>query len=256
MSTLSPSPKGNDRAIDPIDDDSDVASPEELEELLRKAKISLAVSSGGTKKKRNWKPPKTGKIAPLDPGPSLPAPYFSIPDRKVIPPKLIKDPGVERVQQATTLAPKILKAPELNDAGAPLTKKEKRELRNATIGPQWFDLPAPRAADLPDMYKQVEAIRLRRAMDRKLFMRRDYGEKKGIKGLPKYFAIGKVVDTPTPFKSHDSRNLTRRERKRTAVEELLADQESRAFTKRKFIELQTKRDKKGPGNAFKRARKW
>ncbi|KAG8868207.1 hypothetical protein FRB97_002626 [Tulasnella sp. 331] len=251
------SPKGKEKAIDPVDEDSDFVGPEELEELLRKAKLSLAASSSGViKKRRNWKPPKTGKIASLDPGPSLPAPYFSVPERKIIPPKLIKDPGVEEVHRATTSAPKVLKAPELNAAGAPLTRKEQLELRNATAGPQWFGLPAPRAADLPEMYKQVKAIRLRRAMDRKLFMRKDYGEKKGIKGLPKYFAVGKIMDTPTPFKSHDSRNHTRREKKRTAVEELLADQGSRSFAKRKFSDLQAKRDKKGPGNAFKRARKW
>lgn len=58
MSTLALSPKGKEKAIDVVDEESDLIGPDELEDLLQKAKLSLA---GATKKKRNWKPPKTGK---------------------------------------------------------------------------------------------------------------------------------------------------------------------------------------------------
>lgn len=69
--------------------------------------------------------------------------------------------------------------------------------------------------------------------------------------------LGKVLNTPTPFKSHDSRNLTKKERKRTAVDELLADQQSRAFAKRRFEDLKEKKfQKKGGGVDRRKATKW
>ena len=39
------------------------------------------------------------------------------------------------------------------------------------------------------MYREVEALRLRNQLDPKRFYRKDEGEGKGIKGLPKYFAV-------------------------------------------------------------------
>lgn len=59
-----------------------------------------------------------------------------------------------------------------------------------TAGSDWFDLPAPAEADLPRLHREVEALRLRNQLDPKRFYRKDEGEGKGIKGLPKYFAVG------------------------------------------------------------------
>ena len=58
-----------------------------------------------------------------------------------------------------------------------------------TAGPSWFDLPAPSEAELPRLYHEVEALRLRNQLDPKRFYRKDAGEGKGIKGLPKYFSV-------------------------------------------------------------------
>jgi hypothetical protein len=63
------------------------------------------------------------------------------------------------------------------------------KLKNKTAGPDWFDLPAPNEADLPRLYREVEALRLRNQLDPKRFYRKDDGEGKGIKGLPQYFAV-------------------------------------------------------------------
>lgn len=142
-----------------------------------------------------------------------------------------------------------------------------------TTGPEWFDLPAPRPQELPELYKQVEALRLRRAMDPKVHARSDPGERKGMKGLPKYFAvslkssqtsggayscckrqIGKVIDSPTPFKTRNTSNLTRKERKKSLVDELVADTKARDHAKRKIAELEAaKRNSHRPP---KRPRKW
>jgi hypothetical protein len=63
------------------------------------------------------------------------------------------------------------------------------QLKEKTAGPSWFDLPAPAEAELPQLYREVEAMRLRNQLDPKRFYRRDEGEGKGIKGLPKHFAV-------------------------------------------------------------------
>ena len=57
-----------------------------------------------------------------------------------------------------------------------------------TAGPDWFNLPAPAASDLPGLYREVEALRLRNQLDPKRVYKKDEGESKGINGLPKHFA--------------------------------------------------------------------
>ncbi|KAI0270996.1 Fcf2 pre-rRNA processing-domain-containing protein [Russula aff. rugulosa BPL654] len=123
--------------------------------------------------------------------------------------------------------------------------------------PKWFDLPAPAEADLPRLYKEYEALRLRNQLDPKRFYRKDPGEGRGIKGLPKHFAIGTIIPTSTPFGGPSGDNLPRSARKRTLVDELVDDAEARHYAKRKFNELQTSRAAKGRGTlaARKAARK-
>lgn len=123
-----------------------------------------------------------------------------------------RDPAVEMAEKAALAlsapAPPI-PPPELTKAGLPLTKRQKKEVRsndnltfaniltsaqlkNRTAGPSWYDLPAPAEADLPRLHREVEALRLRNQLDPKRFYRKDEGEGKGIKGLPKYFAVSVI----------------------------------------------------------------
>ena len=62
-------------------------------------------------------------------------------------------------------------------------------MKKQTAGKAWFDLPAPPESDLPRMYREVEALRLHKQLDPKQFYRKEPGEGKGIKGLPKHFAV-------------------------------------------------------------------
>ena len=62
-------------------------------------------------------------------------------------------------------------------------------MKNTTAGPGWFDLPAPPESELPRLYREVEALRLHKQLDPKQFYRKEPGEGKGIKGLPKHFAV-------------------------------------------------------------------
>ncbi|CAE6519837.1 unnamed protein product [Rhizoctonia solani] len=130
------------------------------------------------------------------------------------------------------------------DAGKNLTKRERKEMKLTTAGPQWFDLPAPSDSDRPRLARELEALRLRNALDPKRFYRKDAEGSK--REMPKYFAIGKVVDAATPFRDADhSQNLTRAERKRTIVEELVEDAEAKRYAKKKFADLQSVRSERG-----------
>ncbi|EEB86957.1 hypothetical protein MPER_15908, partial [Moniliophthora perniciosa FA553] len=155
-----------------------------------------------------------------------PTPYFTLGKSRNEGPSSLRDPDVERVESSASSldmpAPPV-PPPELSKSGKSFTKRQKKELRNKTAGPDWFDMPAPAEADLPRLYREVEALRLRNQLDPKRFYRKEEGEGKGIRGLPKHFAIGTIVSTNTPFGSGSGQNLTRADRKRTLVDELVDD---------------------------------
>ncbi|CAE6523755.1 unnamed protein product [Rhizoctonia solani] len=162
------------------------------------------------------------------------------------------------------------------DAEKKLTRRERKEMKLMTAGSKWFDLPAPSDADRPRLARELEALRLRNALDPKRFYRKDAEGSKHE--MPKYFAIGKIVDTATPFRDADhSQNLTRAERKRTIVEELVEDAEAKRraalvnfiqstnslfdrYAKKKFTDLQSVRSERGRGTLArkfaKRKPKW
>jgi len=188
-------------------------------------------------------------LPPLDPG-DLPKPYIELADSRQAGPSRIRDLGVEQAEQAASsrAVPASPPAPpEPSKSGKLLTKKEKKALKNKTTGPDWYDLPAPAEADLPRLYREYEALRLRNQLDPKRFYRKDEGEGKGIKGLPKHFAIGTIVASPSPFGGPSAENLSRANRKRTLVDELVDDAEAKSYAKKKFKELQTVRSAKGRG---------
>jgi hypothetical protein len=72
--------------------------------------------------------------------------------------------------------------------------------------------------------------------------------------------IGTVVATKTPFNTGSTDNLTRAERKRTIVDELVDDSEAKRYAKRKFEDLQGVRGARGRGTSTKkkalRQKKW
>ncbi|KAG1772264.1 Fcf2 pre-rRNA processing-domain-containing protein [Suillus occidentalis] len=198
-------------------------------------------------------------LPPLDPG-KLPRAYFEfVDDRRDVPPT-VRDPDVERAEAATSgnVAPAPPPKPTLT--GKISSRKQRKTMRNQTAGPSWFDLPAPAEADLPRLHREVEALRLRNQLDPKRFYRKDDGDGKGIKGLPKHFAIGTIVTTNTPFGTASTDNLPRAHRKRTLVDELVDDAEARRYAKRKFEDLQAVRGARGKNtlhqkNALRRP-KW
>ncbi|KAF4576940.1 hypothetical protein EYR36_004924 [Pleurotus pulmonarius] len=234
------------------EDEDDIVTPEYLEALLEKSRQNARLA---TKPSISFDQEEDILILGedkadiplpiLNPGP-LPSPYLSLNEKGPKGPAY--DPEVKRAELATSSlsapAPPM-PPPELSSSGKPLTKKERKALKKRTAGPGWFDLPAPTEADLPRLHREVEALRLRNQLDPKRFYRKDEGEGKGIKGLPKYFAIGTVLPTDTPFDTPSSDNLPKSHRKRTIVDELVDDAEAKRYAKKKFGELQIVREARG-----------
>ncbi|EJC98872.1 Fcf2-domain-containing protein [Fomitiporia mediterranea MF3/22] len=194
------------------------------------------------------------RLPQLDPG-ILPPGYFDFKDGNPKEVPTLRDIDAELLaasaSSSTPAAPP--EPPEVGKDGRKLTKKELKALKKKNAAPGWSDLPTPDAADLPRLYREVEALRLRNALDPKRFYRKESGEGKGIKGLPERFAIGTIVTTKTPFGTTSGENLARSERKRTLVDELVADSEAKRYAKRKFGDLQTVRAARGRGTLAKRA---
>lgn len=107
-------------------------------------------------------------------------------------------------------------------------RKQKKQAREETAGPKWFNLPATPMT--PELKQDLKIMKMRNVLDPK----RHY-KKADSKELPKYFQVGTVVDGAADF--YNSR-IPRRQRKRTLVEDLLANEEFRKRNKKKFLQIQ------------------
>ncbi|KAF8588960.1 Fcf2-domain-containing protein [Ramaria rubella] len=242
------------------DSDSESITPEYLESLLAKAKTEIA-----NKKNTETTAPEEEEVilldrSPnqtplpmLDPGPSLPKPYFNLGASHTELSSLVHDVEAESIERSALSQPSAPPPPpELSKEGKLLTKRQKKEQKKVTTGPNWFDLPAPAPADLPKLHREVEALRLRNSLDPKRFYRKEAGEGRGIKGLPKHFAIGTILPSTTPFGTPSGDNLPKSQRKRTVVDELVDDDEAKRYAKKKFLDLQGVRGERGRGTWAKR----
>lgn len=104
----------------------------------------------------------------------------------------------------------------------------------------------PRTEITPQIRRDLQLLKLRNVLDPKRHYRKD-----DSKGFPKYFQTGKIVDGPTEF---FSARLTKKERKQTLADEILADNKAKAYFKRKFDEIQ-KSKTSGGKNFYKRVKR-
>lgn len=88
-----------------------------------------------------------------------------------------------------------------------------------TKGKGWFDMKAPEMTDEAKM--NLEMLKMRKALDPKRFYKNN-----DMKGLPKFFQFGKVVESAADF--YHSR-VPKKKRKANLVQELLADAEFRQW---------------------------
>lgn len=125
-----------------------------------------------------------------------------------------------------------------------LEVRKRREKKKMGTGAGWFNMRAPKIT--PEIRHDLEVLRMRSALDPKHFYK-----KNDMKALPKHFHVGKVVDSPLDFYSS---RLTKKERKKTIVDELIADAEFTKYNKRKYKEI-IEEKKKTHYKAHKHARR-
>lgn len=92
-------------------------------------------------------------------------------------------------------------------------KAIKKKLRDKTKGPNWFDMTAPEITD--DRKNDLEALKLRGALDTKRFYKRNAGTV-----VPKHFQVGKIVGNAADF--YNSR-VPKKQRKKNLAEEMMAE---------------------------------
>ncbi|XP_045483735.1 rRNA-processing protein fcf2 [Harmonia axyridis] len=112
-------------------------------------------------------------------------------------------------------------------------KKLKKEEKDKTKGDKWFGLPATEVTD--EVKRDLEVMQMRSVLDPKHFYKKNH-----MKVLPKYFQIGQVQDSPLDY--YNSR-LTKKERKKTLVDELMADAQFQKYNKNKYAEILKERQK-------------
>ncbi|XP_066262407.1 deoxynucleotidyltransferase terminal-interacting protein 2-like [Euwallacea similis] len=112
-------------------------------------------------------------------------------------------------------------------------QQERKKEREKTKGKNWYGLPATEMTD--ELKQDLEVLQMRSVLDPKRFYK-----KNDLKVLPKYFQVGKVMDAPLDFYNN---RLTKKERKRTLVDELLSDAEFQKYNKRKFKEIEEEKQK-------------
>ncbi|XP_076755974.1 deoxynucleotidyltransferase terminal-interacting protein 2 [Xylocopa sonorina] len=109
----------------------------------------------------------------------------------------------------------------------------KRKERSKTRGSDWFNMRAPEMT--PEVRHDLEVLQMRSVLDPKRFYK-----KNDLKTVPKYFQIGKVVDSPLDYYSG---RLVKKERKKTIVDELMADAQFSKYNKRKYKEIINEKNK-------------
>ncbi|XP_067250687.1 deoxynucleotidyltransferase terminal-interacting protein 2 [Chanodichthys erythropterus] len=121
-------------------------------------------------------------------------------------------------------------------------KLKRKAEREKTSGDGWFNMKAPELTE--ELKNDLKALQMRSAMDPKRFYKKNDRE-----GFPKYFQVGTVVDSPVDF--YNSR-IPKKQRKRTIVEELLADAEFRSYNKKKYQEIMTEKAAQAAGKTNKK----
>ena len=97
-----------------------------------------------------------------------------------------------------------------------------------TTGPGWFELPKTEMT--AELKRDLQVISMQDALDRKRFFKKDKSSSK----VPKYSQVGHIVEGNTEFYSA---RQSKKERRRTIVEEVLAEEAKNHKHKRKYNEI-------------------
>ncbi|KAI6092504.1 Fcf2-domain-containing protein [Hypoxylon rubiginosum] len=112
----------------------------------------------------------------------------------------------------------------------PEIRRSKKEMTTKTdAGASWYNLPK---TDLtPQLKKDLQLLRMRDVLDPKRFYRKDTSRAL----VPQFSQVGTIVEGPTDF---FNARLTKKERKRTLLEEVLETEDVTRKFKSKYGEIQ------------------
>nr|XP_061832096.1 deoxynucleotidyltransferase terminal-interacting protein 2-like [Nerophis lumbriciformis] len=116
-------------------------------------------------------------------------------------------------------------------------KKKHRAEREKSTGDGWFNMKAPELTN--ELQGDLKLLKMRGSLDPKRFYKKNDRD-----GFPKYFQMATVVDNPLDF--YHSR-VPKKQRKRTMVEELLADEEFRHKNKKKYLNIMAEKAAQAAG---------
>ncbi|KAI0395338.1 Fcf2-domain-containing protein [Xylariaceae sp. FL0594] len=151
----------------------------------------------------------------------------SIPDKRDV----AKTNAPAKTNDPTTSVP-IASA---NKSGAelsvrvPQARKSKKEMAHKPdAGPQWFNLPA---TDLtPELRRDLQLLKMRDVLDPKRHYKKD-----NSRGIPQFSQVGTVIPGPTDF---FSARVTKKDRKRTLLQDVLETEKETKRFKNKYGEIQ------------------
>ncbi|XP_052035280.1 deoxynucleotidyltransferase terminal-interacting protein 2 [Apodemus sylvaticus] len=160
----------------------------------------------------------------------------------------IKEKKKNELLQKAVITPDFEKnycVPPYNESKHRLQKQRRKE-RQKTAGNGWFGMKAPELTE--ELKNDLKALKMRASMDPKRFYKKNDRD-----GFPKYFQVGTIVDNPADF--YHSR-IPKKQRKKTIVEELLADSEFRRFNRRKYSEIMAEKAANAEGKKFRKKKKF
>lgn len=103
-------------------------------------------------------------------------------------------------------------------------RKQAKQRHESTAGKAWFDMPT-KELEMEDKLT-LDALRLRETLNPGKFYKRKATEK-----VSKQFQIGTIIEHPMDYYSS---RATRKERKQTLVDELIADSEFKKNVKKRY----------------------
>ncbi|XP_070764991.1 deoxynucleotidyltransferase terminal-interacting protein 2 [Enoplosus armatus] len=125
-------------------------------------------------------------------------------------------------------------------------KLKHRVEREKSTGDGWFNMKAPEISQ--ELKGDLQVLKMRGSLDPKRFYKKNDRD-----GFPKYFQVGTVVDSAADF--YHSR-VPKKQRKRTMVEELLADAEFRQNNKKRYQHIVKEKAAHGAGRRNKKKNKF
>uniref|UniRef100_A0A182QDA8 Fcf2 pre-rRNA processing C-terminal domain-containing protein n=1 Tax=Anopheles farauti TaxID=69004 RepID=A0A182QDA8_9DIPT len=156
--------------------------------------------------------------------------------------------NVESEMQKAVLTPSIEKKEDiarLAMSDSALRKLNRLE-RHKTKGKKWFDMSAPEMT--PELQNELTLLKMRSVLDPKQSFKRI--EKR--KQLPKYFEMGKVIDSPL---DHFNERGVKKLKSKSLIDELMADAEFQKFNKRKYAESLERQKKKAYHKAVEKMKR-